>query len=97
MTALYADDPDVHQIWPVYDFDLTDPIDYVVTVRANRDSATDRLGVWEGVTTLTTHEDRPATMRLLRVPLTELGSGLHGLRGIVAGANDLNLGAVHLE
>lgn len=91
--TLYADDPDVHVIYPVTDAS-GGPLTFAAVVRVAGHA--DIPATWTGATA--PHPTTPgATVRDLRVPLAGLPAGLvHGLRLIIDADNDVFLGNVVL-
>ena len=80
---LYADDPDVNVVFPVTDSQGGD-LSWSAVVMAGDVELT---GTWQG---------DPGPTRNLRVPLSSLPVGMHRLRLIVPGDNDVSLGNVVL-
>lgn len=80
---LYADDPDVNVVFPITDGEGGDLAwSPVVTV-----GGTSITAAWQG---------DPGPTRDLRVPLSSLPAGMHRLRLLVPGDNDVSLGNVVL-
>ena len=80
---LYADDPDVNVEFPITDRKAGD-LTWSPVVKAGEVSIT---AAWQG---------DPGPTRTLRVPLTSLPKGMHRLRLVVPGDNDVSLGNVVL-
>ena len=86
---LYADDPDVNVEYPItdrMDGDLTwSPV--VKATPSTGGAVVEVTGSWQG---------DPGPTRNLRVPLASLDPGMHRLRLVVPGDNDVSLGNVVL-
>ena len=80
---LYADDPDVNVVFPITDSQGGD-LSWSAVVKAGEASIT---AAWVG---------NPGPTRNLRVPLSSLPVGMHRLRLVVPGDNDVSLGNVVL-
>lgn len=83
--SLYADDPDVHIVYPITDANQGElEFDPVVRVKGH-----DITAEWLGI---------PGPTRDLKVPLVGLAAGsTHRLRLVVPGDNDIMLGNVVLQ
>jgi len=82
--TLYADDPDVHVVYALTD--SAGDLDFTPVVQVKGHD--DITASWVG---------DPGPARSLRVPLAGLPSGIHTLRLVVPGDNDVHLGAVILS
>lgn len=80
---LYADDPDVNVVYPITDSQGGD-LSWSPVVQVG---AAEITAVWVG---------DPGPTRNLRVPLSTLPAGMHRLRLVVPGDNDVSLGNVVL-
>lgn len=80
---LYADDPDVNAVFPITDSQGGDLTWSAVVMAGDVELA----ATWQG---------DPGPTRNLRVPLATLTPGMHRLRLIVPGDNDVSLGNVVL-